>query len=342
MANYIIIGGDQKEYGPITADDVRQWITEGRLNEHSQIKAEGEVEFRALGTASEFGAAFLANDAIPPLPPSAFAIGRSGSEHDYELDIFACFSRAWGLVKNNFWILLISLVVLALVGFVFFGALGFVVSLIVPERLMAVAGFKVALNFFFSAVSALVMGPLVGGLYLVNLKTIRGEPTRVGDIFAGFQKAFLQLFFGYLAVVLVTGLCMAPFNYISTVRLAPLLAQMKSATPAEVQTLSPQIMSALVGVLPILLICMIPVTYLTVNWLFTQSLIIDKQMDFLTAMKTSWKMARKHWWHVFGLLVMTGLLNVAGLCACCVGVLFTIPIGIAALLFAYETIFSEG
>ena len=232
--------------------------------------------------------------------------------------------------------------VLALVGFVFFGALGFVVSLIVPERLMAVAGFKVALNFFFSAVSALVMGPLVGGLYLVNLKTIRGEPTRVGDIFAGFQKAFLQLFFGYLAVVLVTGLCMAPFNYISTVRLAPLLAQMKSATPAEVQTLSPQIMSALVGVLPILLICMIPVTYLTVNWLFTQSLIIDKQMDFLTAMKTSWKMARKHWWHVFGLLVMTGLLNVAGLCACCVGVLFTIPIGIAALLFAYETIFSEG
>ena len=32
MANYTIIGGDTKEYGPISADDVRQWISEGRLN----------------------------------------------------------------------------------------------------------------------------------------------------------------------------------------------------------------------------------------------------------------------------------------------------------------------
>jgi uncharacterized membrane protein len=87
---------------------------------------------------------------------------------------------------------------------------------------------------------------------------------------------------------------------------------------------------------------MIPVTYLSVSWLFTQALIIDKQMDFRTAMKTSWKMVHKHWWHVFGLVVVTGLLNVAGMCACCIGVLFTIPIGIAALMFAYETIFSEG
>ena len=35
---YIIIGGDQKEYGPITADDVRQWIAEGRLSEESSVK----------------------------------------------------------------------------------------------------------------------------------------------------------------------------------------------------------------------------------------------------------------------------------------------------------------
>jgi len=30
------------------------------------------------------------------------------------------------------------------------------------------------------------------------------------------------------------------------------------------------------------------------------------------------------------------------MCACCVGWLFTFPVGIAALMFAYETIFSEG
>jgi len=32
MANYIIIGGDGKEYGPVTDADVRQWIAEGRLS----------------------------------------------------------------------------------------------------------------------------------------------------------------------------------------------------------------------------------------------------------------------------------------------------------------------
>ena len=29
---YKIIGGDQKEYGPVTADQLRAWITEGRVN----------------------------------------------------------------------------------------------------------------------------------------------------------------------------------------------------------------------------------------------------------------------------------------------------------------------
>jgi hypothetical protein len=36
------------------------------------------------------------------------------------------------------------------------------------------------------------------------------------------------------------------------------------------------------------------------------------------------------------------VLNVVGLCVCCVGVIFTFPVGVAALMLAYETIFSEG
>jgi len=38
--------GDQKEYDAVTAEVVRQWIVEGRLNEQSMVKAEGEAEFR--------------------------------------------------------------------------------------------------------------------------------------------------------------------------------------------------------------------------------------------------------------------------------------------------------
>jgi len=345
---YTIIGGDQKEYGPISEDDVRQWISEGRLNHQSMMKGEGETEFRLLETFPEFTAALGVKQPIPKLPPSAFAIGASDASEpgtalreDYELDLGGCITRGWNLFKNNFGVLLVSLLVLALVCFAFFVILGLITAVVVPKHLMAVAGFKVGFNLLLSALASFVIGPLFGGLYFVYLNLIRDLPTSIGDIFSGFQKSFLQLTLGCLAVTLVTGLCMAPFSYINTAKLGPLLAQMQSATPGEVQNLSQQLITAVASVLPIWFICMIPVMYLSVNWIFTLPLIVDKQTDFWTAMKASWKMVHKHWWHVFGLVVITGLLNVAGFFACCIGLLFTIPIGFAALMFAYETIFSE-
>ncbi len=67
MANYLIIGGDGKEYGPVTEADVRQWITEGRLSASSQAKAESDAEFRALGQFPEFATALAAASPVTPL-----------------------------------------------------------------------------------------------------------------------------------------------------------------------------------------------------------------------------------------------------------------------------------
>ena len=60
MANYLIIGGDGKEYGPVTDVDVRQWLAEGRLNAQSLAKAESDAEFRPLAVFPEFADAFAA------------------------------------------------------------------------------------------------------------------------------------------------------------------------------------------------------------------------------------------------------------------------------------------
>jgi prepilin-type processing-associated H-X9-DG protein len=38
---YKLIGGDGLEYGPVTAEQLRQWIAEGRLNKQSRIQADG-------------------------------------------------------------------------------------------------------------------------------------------------------------------------------------------------------------------------------------------------------------------------------------------------------------
>ena len=61
----------------------------------------------------------------------------------------------------------------------------------------------------------------------------------------------------------------------------------------------------------------------------------------IAAMKASWKMVNKHWWQVFGLTLLISLVNIAGMFACLVGLLFTLPIGFGALMYAYETIFGD-
>jgi len=73
---YIIIGGDQKEYGPITTEDLRKWIAEGRLNAQSLTKAESDAEFRPLSTFPEFADLFgLATQAGAPPSLSPAGIG---------------------------------------------------------------------------------------------------------------------------------------------------------------------------------------------------------------------------------------------------------------------------
>jgi len=62
---YKIIGADQREYGPISADQIRQWIREGRANANTLCQAEGTTGWRALSTFPEFGFP----QAAPPLPP---------------------------------------------------------------------------------------------------------------------------------------------------------------------------------------------------------------------------------------------------------------------------------
>lgn len=55
---YKIVGGDGNEYGPISADGLRQWIREGRANVHSQVLPEGGTAWVALGQVAEFSALF--------------------------------------------------------------------------------------------------------------------------------------------------------------------------------------------------------------------------------------------------------------------------------------------
>jgi hypothetical protein len=67
MATYTIIGGDKKPYGSVTADDIRRWIADGRLNAQSLAREENDTEWRPLSAFPEFADVFAASSAPPPL-----------------------------------------------------------------------------------------------------------------------------------------------------------------------------------------------------------------------------------------------------------------------------------
>lgn len=80
MATYTIIGGNQKEYGPINGSDIRQWVAEDRLNEHTLTKAEGDADWRPLGTLPEFADLFSSKPPeIASMSPAADNSGRAAA-----------------------------------------------------------------------------------------------------------------------------------------------------------------------------------------------------------------------------------------------------------------------
>jgi hypothetical protein len=80
---YKILGGDGKEYGPVSVETLRQWITEGRANARTQVLPEGSTNWIALGQLNEFANEFGATAAPAPIPerlPNSFGASRAPAE----------------------------------------------------------------------------------------------------------------------------------------------------------------------------------------------------------------------------------------------------------------------
>ena len=88
-------------------------------------------------------------------------------------------------------------------------------------------------------------------------------------------------------------------------------------------------------------LCILPGIYLTVSWMFAVPLVIDRGMGFWEAMEFSRKVVTKHWFLMFALQLLCGLLGVCGVIACCIGILVSLPFGMATLMYAFEDIFGR-
>jgi len=324
---FTILGSDGKEYGPVTADKLREWIAGGRANGQTKVRRAGETEWKLLAEIPELAQPGSGGDLPPPATavagtpgPVAAAVPQSHPvipvpmtgdastiaadliNRSPKIDVFDCLARSFDLWKNNFW----PLVGVTLLIFLVQGIIGFIPLLGMVARIL--------LNGVFAA-----------GLYYYYIGKIRSEPREVGDAFAGFSKGFVPLM---AASVLITVLTMAvilpsaaPFFFF----LIKAALHQHPVMPVFTPVL---FLGCAVGGLLAL--------FLSISWTFTFALIIDKNVGPWTAMEVSRRVVARQWFRVFFVVLLGGILTALGLIGLIIGVLFTLPLMIGAILYAYE------
>jgi hypothetical protein len=185
---YTIIGGDGKEYGPISSGDVRQWLAEGRLNHLSLAKAESDAEFRPLEKFPEFADIFAgAPGTIGALPLTNDEWVAHVTTRPPELRLGECLAAGWSFLGANFGFLLGAVILTSLFNLIFaFGTL--YVPIVGPLAALA-----------FNAV-------IMGGFYLACLRRQRGESVTATEVLSGFTGSFGQLLLTGLVAALLTEL----------------------------------------------------------------------------------------------------------------------------------------
>lgn len=73
--DYRILGSDGKEYGPVSAEQLRQWVAEGRANAQSRVLPEGATEWRSLADIPELMAAAAPPVSVAPMTGTRLAPG---------------------------------------------------------------------------------------------------------------------------------------------------------------------------------------------------------------------------------------------------------------------------
>src|ERR1051326_3372790 len=63
---YKMIGADGRPYGPVSAEQLREWIAAGRADGHTMVQLDGSTGWKPLSTLPEFAGA-IAPPAMPPL-----------------------------------------------------------------------------------------------------------------------------------------------------------------------------------------------------------------------------------------------------------------------------------
>lgn len=244
--------------------------------------------------------------------------------------IWSCLRRGWGLFWRNFKVcMLASLPV----------SLGLLLCTVLPRVLkdkemrhdlleaLGPSGPLVILSFTLVLLVCWIflILPLVGGLFAMLMKLALGQPAGAGDVRrAAFGQKYWELVLGNLVPDLFTALLAIPV-LIPTFFLI-LILDKKMELPGSVL------------LFVFFLLNFAVVIFLWSRWRFTLPLIIARNLNYDEAMRESTQLSKPFALKIFGLVVLCGVCNLVGESLCFVGFLFSFPITIAAVVFAYQDV----
>ncbi len=213
-----------------------------------------------------------------------------------------CYKDGWKLIKDQYWL--------------FFG--------------IAVVGMLIA-----SAVPlAILLGPMMCGIFIALLGKLRGEPMVFDQLFKGFDHFSDSL----IAALIEMGAMILLMIPAGVVLVALMVGGAISSGANGVG--GPAFGYKGVVALVFLLLLMV-VGVLIVNAMFNFSfpLIVDRRLSGVAAVKTSIRASWANFGGLVGLLLLGTVFSVVGMLFCYVGVLFVLPVVFAAWGVAYRQVF---
>ena len=232
------------------------------------------------------------------------------------IDASGCISNAWNLIKPNYGLYLgISLLALVAISCI-------------------------------PCVNVFIMGPVMGGVYYVALRAMRGEPVEFGMMFKGFEKFVPLMVVGLIQnipAIIYQGVDIS--MRIAGNSLTAILNQgQRNGDIDFYQAPEPNIALAgglLVVIIVVSIVMMIFWIVWSISFTFAIPIAMEHNVSPIEAIKLS---ARAAWGNVGGIIILAilgFLLSLVGVLALCIGVLFVIPVIWVAWAFAYRQVFPD-
>jgi len=228
------------------------------------------------------------------------------------IDAGGCISNAWNLVKQNYGLYLgITLLAMILAGCI-------------------------------PCISLFLVGPIMGGVYYVVLREMRGEPVDFGMMFRGFDNFVPLMVVGIIqsvpeiiAQILRVSANIGQIGLDGATRRGDISFYSSASDDFPIAIAS--------GVLVVIVIIAVALILFGVVWrvllFFAIPLVMEHKMGAVDAIKLSLKAATSNIGGLILLFILEALVGLLGFLMLCFGIFFVLPIIYAANAFAYRQVF---